>query len=241
MTAVVAALLAGCALAVVPRARPSPRAWAPPATEAPTDPVADSVLRRHRVVLALLAAVGGVSLVAAPWGWVAGPALAAGVWALADRAEPPGVRRMREQARRELPHVVQLLELSMSAGASLGTALRIVEDALPGPATGHLRAARSRLDLGVAPAEVWSDLARRPELAELGRTLARAQAVGAPPAAALGRLAVDLADRARADVEDQARAVGIRAALPLGVCLLPAFLLLGIVPLVVSALTSLHW
>jgi len=35
--------------------------------------------------------------------------------------------------------------------------------------------------------------------------------------------------------------VGIRAALPLGLCLLPAFLLIGIVPLVVSALTVLRW
>ena len=37
----------------------------------------------------------------------------------------------------------------------------------------------------------------------------------------------------------RARAVGVRAALPLGLCLLPSFLLLGIVPLVVGMLSDL--
>ena len=53
------------------------------------------------------------------------------------------------------------------------------------------------------------------------------------------RLAADLARRARADVEDRARAVGVKAALPLGLCLLPAFVLVGIVPLVAGLLESL--
>ena len=39
--------------------------------------------------------------------------------------------------------------------------------------------------------------------------------------------------------QDRARAVGVRAAVPLGVCLLPSFLLLGIVPLAVSLATSI--
>ena len=36
-----------------------------------------------------------------------------------------------------------------------------------------------------------------------------------------------------------ARAVGVRAAVPLGLCLLPAFVLIGIVPLVVALLADL--
>jgi hypothetical protein len=40
-------------------------------------------------------------------------------------------------------------------------------------------------------------------------------------------------------VEERARTVGVRAALPLGLCLLPSFLLLGIVPLVVGLLSEL--
>ena len=71
--------------------------------------------------------------------------------------------------------------------------------------------------------------------------MARAHRSGAPVVAAVDRLSEELARRARADVEDRARAVGVRAAVPLGVCLLPAFLLLGIVPLVAGLARSIAW
>jgi hypothetical protein len=41
-------------------------------------------------------------------------------------------------------------------------------------------------------------------------------------------------------VEDKARRVGVLAAVPLGLCLLPAFLLIGIVPVVAGLLTALQ-
>jgi hypothetical protein len=40
-------------------------------------------------------------------------------------------------------------------------------------------------------------------------------------------------------VGTRARAVGVKAALPLGVCLLPAFVLVGVVPLVAGSVTVL--
>jgi pilus assembly protein TadC len=92
----------------------------------------------------------------------------------------------------------------------------------------------ARLRLGADPAQVWGALAADPGLAPLGRTLARAHRTGSPIVAAVERLADELARSGRADVEDRARAVGVRAAVPLGLCLLPSFLLLGIVPLAVS-------
>ena len=54
-------------------------------------------------------------------------------------------------------------------------------------------------------------------------------------------VAEDLGRTHRAEVEDLARTVGVKAALPLGVCLLPAFLLVGIVPVVVASLAALGW
>jgi hypothetical protein len=54
----------------------------------------------------------------------------------------------------------------------------------------------------------------------------------------VARLAEHLAAEERAGVEDRARTVGIRAAVPLGLCLLPAFLLLGVVPTVASLFGS---
>ena len=54
--------------------------------------------------------------------------------------------------------------------------------------------------------------------------------------AAVERLADELARSGRAETEERARAVGVQAAVPLGLCLLPAFVLIGIVPLVVALL-----
>ena len=54
----------------------------------------------------------------------------------------------------------------------------------------------------------------------------------------MARLAEDLRRAARADVETRARAVGVKAAVPLGVCLLPAFVLVGVVPLVAGSRRS---
>jgi pilus assembly protein TadC len=58
---------------------------------------------------------------------------------------------------------------------------------------------------------------------------------------AVRRLGDELAREQRLEVEDKARTVGIRAALPLGLCLLPAFLVVGIVPVIAVALESLQW
>ncbi|EGD45368.1 type II secretion system protein [Nocardioidaceae bacterium Broad-1] len=69
--------------------------------------------------------------------------------------------------------------------------------------------------------------------------MARAQATGAPVATTVERLADDLTRNARAEVEDRARSVGVKAAVPLGICLLPAFLLLGVVPVVGGLLSNL--
>jgi Flp pilus assembly protein TadB len=198
-------------------------------------------LRRHRFLLALLAAGGGVSFVDGLWGWTVGAGLFAVVWLAADQVEPPGVRRQRKAVRRDLPQVVRLLSIALASGASVPSALDQVSLALPGPGSEALRTSRARLALGVHPELVWAELGSQPELELLGRALARAHSSGVPVADAVRRLGDDLARQRRLEVEDRARAVGIRAALPLGLCLLPAFLTIGIVPVIVAALESLQW
>ena len=173
-------------------------------------------------------------LVAGAWS----PAAAA--WWAIGRAEPPGVRRARAAGtpRPAAPRAPAGAP-RCAAGRRRATASGWSCAALPGAAADRLAAVTARLALGVDPAQVWATLADDPELAPLGRTLARAHRTGAPVVAAVERLADELARGARAAVEERARAVGVRAALPLGLCLLPAFLLLGIVPLVAGLVSSM--
>jgi pilus assembly protein TadC len=106
---------------------------------------------------------------------------------------------------------------------------------VPAPVHDELARVTARLRLGIDPVTVWSDLARHPQLGGLGRSVGRAIESGASVSDAMQRLADDLRQRTRADVESRARAVGVKAAVPLGLCLLPAFILVGVVPLVAGS------
>lgn len=208
-----------------------------PADAAP----ASGWLHRHRPLWSLLAGVAAATFVGGRVGLVGAVLATVGVWVGIGRAESPQSRRTREQVRRDLPAVVTLVAAALRSGAAPGDAVVLVSRALPGPASDRLAPVASRLRLGVPAATVWSELVADPELAPLGRTMARAQATGAPVVASVERLADDLARSARAAVEDRARAIGVKAAVPLGLCLLPAFVLIGIVPLVAGLLGSLAW
>ena len=238
--AVAALAGAAAALALPSRAAPTP---APPG-EALAGSVGGSSgqtgwLHRHRPWWAGLSAAGATVFVGGAAGLVAGSVAAVVVWVVIGRAEPPDVRRRREAVRRDLPHVVGLLAAGLRHGTSVPETVELVCLALPGPAADRLSGAAARLRLGTPAAQVWAEVAADPELAPLGRSLARAHAAGTPVVAAVEALAAELAAEARAGVEDRARTVGVKAALPLGLCLLPAFLLVGIVPLVAGLASSL--
>lgn len=215
-----------------------PRLPAPTRPAGRDEPRADWTVR-FRVLWCALAGVAGAVFVGGPLGPAVGLVASVTSWVAIARAEPAQTRRRREAVRRDLPHVVTLFASSLRAGAAPGDAVAVACDALPGAAADRLRGVAARLELGVDPVRVWEDLAVDRELAPLGRTMARAQTTGAPVTRAVERLADELARAARADVEDRALAVGVKAALPLGLCLLPAFLLIGIVPLVAGLLGSL--
>lgn len=201
----------------------------------------EGLLRRWRLLWALLAGAGSAALLGGSVAPVAGAVVCAVVWVVAGRAEPRGARLRREEVRRDLPHVVTLLGAALRSGAAPAVAVDLACRALPGAAADRLRPVAARLELGADPAAVWGELADDPVLGPLGRTLARTHRTGAPVVDAVDRLGDDLARRSRAEVEDRARAVGVRAAVPLGVCLLPAFLLLGIVPLVAGLASRVAW
>ena len=212
---------------------------APPGALTATASADRDWLRRWRPLWTLLAAAAAALFLGGPVGLLLAPVAGAVTWLVIERSEPAQLRREREHARRDLPHVVGLLADALRAGQAPTEALAVVAGALPGPAAARLAAVVPRLRLGVDPTLVWADLADDPALGPLGRALARAHRTGAPIVPAVERLATELARSARAEVEDRARAVGVKAAVPLGLCLLPAFVLIGIVPVVAALLTSL--
>jgi tight adherence protein B len=69
--------------------------------------------------------------------------------------------------------------------------------------------------------------------------LDRAEMSGAKLAATLTRLADRARDEAHAESIAAARRAGVLAVAPLGLCFLPAFLLLGVVPMVLGSVPAL--
>jgi Flp pilus assembly protein TadB len=234
LAAVAAAALATTLLVPV-RSAPPVAPPVPPqdARDARTGPLLMRLLATPAVGLAVAALVGG------PVGPPLGVVLAAVTWWWCGRLEPPAVRRRRQQLEAAVPHAVDLMAACLAAGLSPGAGLEEIRAVVGEPLSQELTGVARRLELGVDPATVWRDVAAHPQLGGLGRTMSRAVESGASVSEAMQRLADDLRARGRAQVETRARAVGVKAALPLGGCLLPAFILVGVVPLVAGSLAFL--
>jgi pilus assembly protein TadC len=133
---------------------------------------------------------------------------------------------------------VSLFAATLRAGAEPVAGLARVCAALPGPTADRLAPVVERSRWGASSAEVWGTLTHDEALAPLARAMARSQSSGASVVQAVERLADELERESLARAEDAARRVGVAAAVPLGVCLLPAFLLLGVVPTVAALFGS---
>ncbi|SDS70347.1 Flp pilus assembly protein TadB [Nocardioides scoriae] len=237
--ATLAALAA--ALAWPTGARPWPRpSGAGPAVASGRESSERALLARLRLPLGALAGAGAWAFLGGPLGVVGGVVAGLVAWVVLGRAEDPGAVRRRERLTEELPTAVDLLGCCLDAGAAPEQALGTVGRALGGPVAEELDAVHARLELGVDPRAVWHDLGRHPQLAPLGRTVARAHDSGASVAEAVHQLAAELRLRTEAEVEARARRIEVRAAAPLGACLLPAFVLLGIVPMVAGVFGAMR-
>jgi Flp pilus assembly protein TadB len=197
-------------------------------------------LLRLRPFLVPLAFLGGWALVGGTPGLVAGAVCAGLSWRVLGRTESPAVRRRREELEHDLPVAVQLLGACLEAGAAISTALEDVAGALPGAVAQELLLVRHRLALGVDPATVWAEVGEHPQLGALGRSLVRAHRSGASVREAVAALAGELAAQSRARTDVLARGVEVRAAAPLGLCFLPGFVLLGVVPMVVGVFSAMR-
>ncbi len=171
-------------------------------------------------------------------GLVAGAVVASVGPAMLGRLESSAVRSARQQMATELPVAVDLLVAVVVAGATLEQALTAVHRSLGGPAGEVFRAVAAQLASGCGAQVAWEPWFDDPALGRLARAAVRAEVSGAPPAAVLARVAADLRARRRIDAEAAARRVSVLAVVPLGLCFLPAFVLLGVVPVVVGLASS---
>ncbi len=125
--------------------------------------------------------------------------------------------------------VLDLVRAALTAGSDVVTAIEQVGTCLPQrQGAGFGRAARS-LRLGLTWSQAW------PDGGPVAHALAPAWSDGVDPGPLLRHAALTLRGSRQAAAREAAARLGVRLVLPLGLCLLPAFVLLGLVPLLIAA------
>lgn len=147
-------------------------------------------------------------------------------------------RRQRLPATADLPVVVGLLAAGMRAGATLPSCLASVARAAHGELGRELAGVAERLRLGASPGAAWQSPALPEPLVAVGQDLVRAADTGAPVADLLDRHVVDLRRSWRARGVARVERLSVLVVAPLGLCFLPAFVLIGVVPVAAELLWS---
>ncbi len=181
-----------------------------------------------------IAAVGAV-------GWAVGGAIVGVAASGLAAGAAAGLRRalaVRPDERTEdaaaLAGCWELLAACLEAGLPVADAVLATATPLTGAAGHGMRRVAGLLELGADPVDAWRTVEHRQALAAFARAAARSAGTGA----ALARVARTECARLRAELTDTAQARAQRAAVlitgPLGLCFLPAFLVLGIAPVVIG-------
>ncbi|MFJ9624686.1 type II secretion system F family protein [Streptomyces sp. NPDC101181] len=179
----------------------------------------------------------GWILVGGVLGCVVGLAAAYGVW----RRQRTSSGRRSDRTRKEqaalaeqLPLAADLLAACIAVGAGPREAAEAVGESIGGPVGDRLTRIAAEIRLGGEPAQAWSHLGEIPGAGPLARCLHRAASTGAPVAEPVARLAGAMrAERADAAVARAQRA-GVLITAPVGLCFLPAFLAVGVAPVIIG-------
>lgn len=187
--------------------------------------------RAVQMVGAFCVAIGALALGGPVVGGVVALGLAPLTAGLLGRlAERPA----RSRADASLALALDLAAVALRSGQTVASALVLSAPALTGPVAAEWRRVAGLLSLGADPDQAWVALAQDPALASVAVAARRSAASGARLARAFAQLAVDTRAGLRVAAVARANRAGVFAMAPLGLCFLPAFVCLGIVPTVVG-------
>lgn len=146
---------------------------------------------------------------------------------------PAEVVRAQEAAVAvDVPDLLVLLDVAIASGVSLPRALAAVGRAVGGQDGRALARVSAALVLGAGWEVAWASTPGR--LAPVADCLVATWTTGSAPRPALRAAAETLARERRTVAREAAGRLGVRLVLPLGLCFLPAFVLVGLVPVLVS-------
>ncbi|MCC9196967.1 type II secretion system F family protein [Arthrobacter sp. zg-Y820] len=181
------------------------------------------------------------------------------------RSDAPGQATLQSTGISDPALMLDLVAAMLDAGQSLLPALGVLADVVDSGTAVCLRRVQAALALGAPWAAAWDLAEPEPDpvpaapdssgspsfrfprrgpvppkapAAQLRAALTFVATTGAPSAAVLLAEAAQLRRRRAREAERRAAALGVRLVVPLGLCALPAFLALTVVPLLLSLLPA---
>jgi tight adherence protein C len=152
-------------------------------------------------------------------------------------------RSWQRVASREVPLFLDLLTVATSAGLAPQVAVRLAAEPVRGPLGDELRTALGKVDLGRRWRDELQAAAERLALPDLRRAVAllrRTETLGASAADEMARLAADVRAERRSRAAERARTAPVKMLFPLVFLILPAFLLLTVVPVLLTTVRSIR-
>ena len=146
-------------------------------------------------------------------------------------------RAGRARRAAELPLLCDVLAACLNAGATPHLAVTAIADTGDSALQADLRHVSRSLAAGASWDEAWRS--RDSDVSQVASVMAASLRSGASAAPLLRSLATELRKDRRADRLDAARRLGVHTAAPLGLCFLPGFVLLGLVPIVAGLIAAL--
>ncbi|HZJ27170.1 MAG TPA: type II secretion system F family protein [Acidimicrobiia bacterium] len=146
-------------------------------------------------------------------------------------------RLLQSEIVRELPITIDLLGVAIAAGYTPYLALEVATRWAAPPTARLLTGALEACRLGASFEQALDELADlQPALRPVSEALLASDRLGAPVGDSLGRLATTARADIRRRAEAHARTVPVRLLFPLVLLVLPAFVLLTVVPTVATRL-----
>jgi len=192
----------------------------------------------------VLCASAGVVVAATFAGPVAGCALGAGGWFVPELGWRRAQRRLRSAVEADLPQACDLIGLALGSGCDVASAVGEVAPLVGGECGARLGLVTAATAVGTPfddALELWGRGVDSDALDEVVATLRAARREGGAAADTVVALGADLRLRNRLQRQAAARTLPVKVLFPLVFCVLPAFVLLTIVPMLAATLGGMQW
>ena len=142
-------------------------------------------------------------------------------------------RQPRPRPDPQLALCLDLVAVALRAGQPLPAALTLAAPA-GGPHAAHLIRVAGLLRLGASPDQAWAAVSDHPLLGPVATAGRRSAESGIRLAGAFEQRSAEIRDELRSAAQARAHRIEVLVAAPLGLCFLPSFVCLGIIPIIIG-------